>query len=71
MLPVGPLDGATVLVPMGIGGTGGIALDRGASVGTGMEDEALAPVVVVPTIGRSCSRALGMTESHKRRSSSS
>ena len=71
MHPVGPPDGVAVLAAMGIGGTGGADLDFGASVGTGMDVDEVAPPVVAPTIGRSCSRALGITESHRQPPSSS
>jgi hypothetical protein len=71
MHPVGPPDGAAVLAPMGIGGTGGADLDFGASVGTGLDVDEVAPPVVALIIGRSCSRALGMTESQIWRPSSS
>ena len=71
MHPVGPIEGVDELAAIGIGGAGGDALDFGASVGTGTDVEEVAPPVVALIIGRSCSRALGMTESHKQRPSSS
>ena len=66
-----PVDGVAVLAAMGIVGTGGADLDFGASVGTGMDVDEVAPPVVALIVGRSCSRALGMTESHIWRPSSS
>ena len=71
MHPVGPPDEVAVLAAMGMGGTGGADLDLGASVGTGVVVDEVAPPVVALTIGRSCSRALGRTESQICRPSSS
>ena len=71
MQPVGPPEEVAVLAAMGMGGVGGAVLDLGASVGTGIVVDEVAPPVVALIIGRSCSRALGMTESQICRPSSS